>query len=75
MALQKLCKQLGEDGKNINDNIKKLVQKKVIGGYTINVDWSKIGYRYFHIQISLSDYSKKNQIIKYLRVLLFYKGR
>jgi len=51
----------------INQRIKKLVQKKVIGGYTINVDWSKIGYRYFHIQISLSDYSKKNQIIKYLR--------
>jgi len=35
--------------------------------YTINVDWFKIGYRWFHLQISMRDYSKKNLIIKYLR--------
>lgn len=27
LAIQKLCKQLGEDGKNINDNIASLVKK------------------------------------------------
>ncbi len=35
--------------------------------YTINVDWSKLGYRWFHLQISMSDYTKKNLILKYLR--------
>ncbi len=35
--------------------------------YTINVDWSKLGYRWFHLQINLTDFSKKNQIIGYLR--------
>jgi len=34
---------------------------------TINVDWAKIGYRWFHLQISLSDYKKKNNIINHLR--------
>ena len=35
--------------------------------YTINVDWAKIGYRWFHLQINLRDYSKKKDIILYLR--------
>lgn len=35
--------------------------------YTINVDWAKIGYRWFHLQISMSDYSKRNLILSYLR--------
>jgi Lrp/AsnC family transcriptional regulator for asnA, asnC and gidA len=35
--------------------------------YTTNVDWAKIGYRWFHLQISMSDYNKKNLILGYLR--------
>jgi len=35
--------------------------------YTINVDWSKIGYRWFHLQISMSDYNKRNLVLNYLR--------
>ena len=35
--------------------------------YTINVDWAKIGYRWFHLQITMGDYSKRNLILKYLR--------
>ncbi len=35
--------------------------------YTIGVDWSKIGYRWFHLQISMSDYNKRNHILNYLR--------
>jgi DNA-binding Lrp family transcriptional regulator len=51
----------------INQRIKKLEETRVINNYTINIDWSKIGYRYFHIQITLNEYSKKNKIMKFLR--------
>ena len=51
----------------INYRIKKLEKEIIIVQYTINVDWSKLGYRWFHLQISLRDYNKKNQIINYLR--------
>lgn len=50
----------------VNYRIKKL-QKITNQIYTIIVDWYKIGYRWFHLQISMKDYSKKNQIINYLR--------
>jgi len=35
--------------------------------YTINVDWAKIGYRWFHLQINMRDYSRKNEIMCYIR--------
>jgi DNA-binding Lrp family transcriptional regulator len=51
----------------INYRIKKLIKHGVIGSYTINVDWSKIGYRWFHLRINLSDYNKKKDILGYIR--------
>jgi DNA-binding Lrp family transcriptional regulator len=45
----------------------KTYRKKGSTIYTINVDWSKLGYRWFHLQINLMDYKKKNKIISYLR--------
>ena len=54
----------------VNSRIKKLEKKfipedskkKGYSMYTINVDWAKIGYRWFHLQINIRDYSKKNEI-------------
>ena len=44
-----------------------MISQGVIKGYTINVDWLKIGYRWFHLQIGLSEYDKKSEIIKYIQ--------
>jgi DNA-binding Lrp family transcriptional regulator len=59
----------------VNSRIKKFENKffsdvqrnKGFSLYTINVDWAKIGYRWFHLQISLRDFSKRYQISNYLR--------
>ena len=51
----------------ITHRIKKLIKIGVITGYTINVDWAKIGYRWFHLQIGLNDYNEKNKIMKYIQ--------
>jgi DNA-binding Lrp family transcriptional regulator len=51
----------------INNRINKLIKNKVIISFTANIDWSKLGYRLFSIELIFSDYSKKNKIIQYLR--------
>ena len=51
----------------INNRIQKLVQKGIIEKFTISIDWSKIGYKWFHLRINLSEYDKKNQIISYIK--------
>ena len=64
-------KQIANDLKStvttINSRIKKLELETIIAQYSINVDWSKLGYRWFHLQISLRDYSKKQDIINFMR--------
>ena len=51
----------------IKNRIKKFEQEQIIGLYTVNIDWSKLGYRWFHLRINLSNYSMKNKIIHYMR--------
>lgn len=51
----------------VNNRIKKLVKNKVIVSFTSNVNWLKLGYQFFSIEIIFSDYSEKNKVINYLR--------
>ena len=62
-----LANQLNSTISIINYRIKKLLKIGIIRNYSINVDWSKIGYRWFHLRINLNDYDQKNQILKYIR--------
>jgi DNA-binding Lrp family transcriptional regulator len=62
-----IAKNLNITASTVSYRIKKLEKQHIIGQYTVNVDWAKIGYRWFHLQISLRDYNKKNQIVNYLR--------
>ena len=51
----------------VNYRIKKMIKENIIEKYSINVDWIKLGYRYFHLRISLTDYNKKSLILNYIR--------
>jgi len=67
MPTKNIAKKLHTTTSMVSYRIQKFEKQRVIGQYTVNVDWSKIGYRWFHLQISLRDYSKKNQIVNHLR--------
>jgi len=62
-----IAKNLNTTASTVSNRIKKLEKQKIIAQYTINIDWAKIGYQWFHLQISLRDYNKKNQIVNHLR--------
>jgi Lrp/AsnC family transcriptional regulator, regulator for asnA, asnC and gidA len=62
-----LANQLNSTISIINYRIKKLLKIGIIRNYSINVDWSKIGYRWFHLRINLNDYDQKNKILKHIR--------
>jgi DNA-binding Lrp family transcriptional regulator len=65
MQIKNIAKNINSTVSIVNYRIKKL-EHKLGYNYTINIDWSKIGYRWFHLQINLRDYSRKNDIINYL---------
>ena len=66
MPIKEIANNLKSTVSTINYRIKKLEKEFIIAQYTMNVDWSKLGYRWFHLQISLRDYRKKNEIIHYM---------
>jgi Lrp/AsnC family leucine-responsive transcriptional regulator len=66
-STKNIANKLNSTVSTIKNRIKKLEKELIIGLYTVNIDWSKLGYRWFHLRISLRDYSKKNKIIQYMR--------
>jgi len=51
----------------VNNRLQKLIKNGVILSFTANVDWSKLGYDWYHLQIFLNDYNKKSQILNLIR--------
>ena len=67
ISTKHIANNLNSTVSTINYRIKKLEKESIIALYSINIDWSKLGYRWFHLQISLRDYRKKSQIIQFMR--------
>jgi Lrp/AsnC family transcriptional regulator for asnA, asnC and gidA len=61
-----IANKLNSNVTTINSRIKRLIQLKVILGYTIELDLDKIGYQVWKVDFYLSEYTKIHQIVKYL---------
>ena len=60
MPLVDLANKLGISAVAIAARIRKLEQKKVVGGYRPNIDHSRLGYGYYKIFLNLSVASAEN---------------
>ena len=49
-----------------SSKIKRLVDLKVILGFTVEINLDKIGYQEWKVDFYLSEYTKMNQIVKYI---------
>ena len=62
-----MIEKLQVSGKTIRDRIRKLIDLEVIQGFRVHIDYSKLGYEYFKVDIDLADYSKIRRIIAYIK--------
>jgi len=62
-----LANELNTTVTTVNKRIKRMADKNLFLKFWANIDWTKIGYRDYDIEINLKDYSKKNEIINYIR--------
>ena len=67
ISTTEISNQLNENRSRIISRLKKLTTLGVIKGYRVNIDLSKIGYKYFKIDIFLKDFIKRNDIIKFVK--------
>ena len=63
----------------VNNRIKRLKENNIIAGYTISIDWKKLDYEWFAIQIKLNKHEEEieKEIKKFFRnhkrVVFYYK--
>jgi len=59
MPIKNIANNINSSISTVNYRINQLEKQMIIVQYSVNVDWSKIGYQFFHLQISLRDYSNR----------------
>jgi len=73
IPLIKLADELKTSHQTINNRIKCLLSNGVIKNFRVDIDFSKIGLKYFYIQFILKDTSKRNDIINFVKLLPSFK--
>ncbi len=61
-----IANKLNLTSKTIYERIKRLIKSGIILRFDIGIDWDKMGYHFFKIDFYLKEYSKINQIVKYI---------
>ncbi|EMR74408.1 transcriptional regulator [Thermoplasmatales archaeon SCGC AB-539-N05] len=66
MPITEIAKKLKTTSTVVNYRIKKLQKLEIIQGFRTNINYSKLGYQQFKVNIHLKDYSKIDQILNYI---------
>jgi len=65
--ITEIAEKLNSTPTIINYRIKKLVKFGIIQGFRVNIDFSKLGYHYFKVDVYLKDYNRRNEIMDYIK--------
>jgi Lrp/AsnC family leucine-responsive transcriptional regulator len=63
-----IAKELNKTSTTIRTRIRRLMELKIIIKYHIKINWEKIGYKWYKVDLYLKDYNKLHQIVKYLEL-------
>lgn len=63
-----LAKKLNRSAITINKRLKKLLDLGIILRFSITIDWKKIGYNWFKVDLFLKEYKQLNHIKKYVEM-------
>ncbi len=66
MPTLEIAKKLNSNVTTIHKRIKRLLDLKVILGFSVELDLDKIGYQNWKVDLYLSEYTKINQIVEYI---------
>ncbi len=58
-TLVEISSKIGLTPNGVNNRIKGLINNGIITGYTISINWKKLGYEWFTIQIKLHKYGEE----------------
>jgi Lrp/AsnC family transcriptional regulator for asnA, asnC and gidA len=62
-----IAKNLKISVDTVNNKVKKMIKMDIIQGYRVEVDFLKLGYQFFKVNINLNDYKERGKIINYIK--------
>ena len=62
-----IAKQINSTITVVHHRIKKLIESKIISGFSVTLDLGKIGYRFYHVDINLKKFTNRYNIIDYIK--------
>ena len=62
-----IAKNLNSTVDTVNSRIKRLIKLDVIQGFRVNIDYAKLGYQFFKVNIDLDDYNERSRMINYAK--------
>lgn len=68
IPIVEIARQLQVTSTMIRYRIKKLKKQKIIQGFRVNIDISKLGLKYFTVNFRLKDFSQRKNIIDYVKI-------
>lgn len=66
ISLTEISETLERPRSLIKSRFNRLIKNKVIQGFRVKLDISKIGYVFFKVDIQLKEYNNRNRILKYI---------
>lgn len=66
ITTKKIAKKLNSTAITIGKRMEKLTRLDVIQGFRVNINFSKLDYHFYKAEITLSNYKKREDIIKYI---------
>jgi Lrp/AsnC family transcriptional regulator for asnA, asnC and gidA len=67
MPTLEIAKNTNSTVDTVTERIRNLKKKDIIQAFRVSIDYSKLGYHLFKVNINLNNYSKKGNIINYIR--------
>jgi len=62
-----IAKKLNSTVDTINSRIKKLIKVEVIQGFRVVINYNKLGYQFYKVNINLNKYNDRGRIINYIK--------
>ncbi len=67
LPLINIADELGRSSETIKYRLKRLITLEIIKSFRPNIDYSKLGYNYYKLDLYLKDYSKRDKIINFIK--------
>jgi DNA-binding Lrp family transcriptional regulator len=63
-----IAKKINSTVDTVKNRIKRLIKKDVIQGFRVNIDYAKLGFRFYKVNINVNNYKDRGRIISYIKL-------